>query len=77
MAERLTTGESCPLLLDDVTAQTDPVRTPPILDLLHGLSTTHQVVVFSQEDDVAAWARANLRGERDSLVELDATAVGP
>ncbi len=69
MAEILTT-DSCPLLLDDVTVQSDPVRTQAVLDVLKEVSADHQVVLFSQEDDVASWARANLGG-RDRLVELE------
>jgi hypothetical protein len=77
MAEHLTNGESCPLLLDDVTAQTDPERTPCVLELLHCLSESHQVVLFSQEADVAAWAKGRLTGARDSFIELDPALVAP
>jgi DNA repair protein SbcC/Rad50 len=58
-----------PLLLDDVTAQSDPVRTRSILAVLHEISADHQVVLFSQEADVKAWAEQHL-GERDRLVLL-------
>jgi DNA repair protein SbcC/Rad50 len=59
-----------PLLLDDVTVQSDPVRTRAILDVLHEVSADHQVVVFSQESEVKEWAESRLDGGRDSLVLL-------
>lgn len=68
MAEILTT-ESSPLLLDDVTVQSDAKRTEAVLGVLHQVSRDHQIVLFSQEDEVAEWARRHL-GNRDSLVEL-------
>jgi DNA repair protein SbcC/Rad50 len=64
-----------PLLLDDVTVQSDPVRTRALLDVLHEVSTDHQVVLFSQEDDVKAWAEQHL-GVRDGLVLLPPLGVG-
>jgi len=77
MAERLTDGESCPLLLDDVTAQTDAERTPYVLELLHSLSDRHQIVLFSQEDDVAAWAKTCLTSANDKFIELDPSFIAP
>ena len=58
-------GESAPLLMDDVTVQSDRVRTTAILQVLHVLSTSHQIVLFTQEDDVLEWAKVNLRGPND------------
>lgn len=52
-----TTGESCPLFLDDVTVQADPGRTQAILDLLLDLSGDRQIVLFAQDPVVAEWAR--------------------
>lgn len=70
MAEILTTeGTRCPLLVDDATVQSDPRRTLAILDVLHEVSREHQVVLFSQEDDVANWAQSSL-GPRDRLLSL-------
>ncbi|KRA37895.1 MULTISPECIES: AAA family ATPase [unclassified Nocardioides] len=64
-------GESAPFVLDDVTVQSDADRTIAILQMLHALSRTHQVVLFTQEAEVVDWARANLGdGEWDSLVAL-------
>lgn len=70
MAEILTTGgANCPLLLDDSTVQSDPQRTRAMLEVLRDVSTDHQVILFSQEDAVAAWAQGNL-GTRDRLLSL-------
>lgn len=78
MAEHLVTEpETAPLILDDVLVQTDPQRSRRFLDLLHELSGERQVVLFSQEEDVLAWAREELDGEVDRLVELDSDAVAP
>lgn len=50
LAEHLcATGESAPLLLDDVTVQADGDRARGMLELLHALSAERQVVLFSQE----------------------------
>lgn len=73
LAQRLTTtGEKAPIILDDVTVQSDADRTVAALDLLHELSTDHQVVLFSQEDEVLRWAEAQLDPSADRLVRLDA-----
>jgi DNA repair protein SbcC/Rad50 len=72
MAEILSLPDTrCPLLLDDVTVQSDPVRTRAILDVLHEISSDHQVILLSQEDEVTSWAERHL-GERDELVKLPA-----
>lgn len=72
LAEHLvTTDEPAPLLLDDVTAQSDDERTEAILDLLMELAATHQVVLFTQETMVRDWARTHLNGHDHRLVVLD------
>jgi uncharacterized protein YhaN len=63
-------GESSPLMFDDVTVQTDSVRTSAILDLLNEISRERQVIVFSQEEDVRRWAESNLGQDRNALVKL-------
>lgn len=74
MAEHLvTTGEPILLLLDDPTVQADRQRTEAIMGVLHRLSADRQIIVFSQEDEVHAWARASLPPE--ALIELDPAAV--
>jgi uncharacterized protein YhaN len=65
-----TTGETAPLLLDDVTVQSDADRTRAILDLLHRESARRQVILFSQEEEVLTWARERLRAPRDGVIEL-------
>jgi uncharacterized protein YhaN len=64
-------GEPCPLLLDEVTVHSDARRTESLLSLIHRISTTHQVLLFTQEDQVADWARNSLRSPQDQLLELD------
>lgn len=64
-------GESAPFVLDDVTVQSDADRTIAILQMLHALSRTHQVVLFTQEQEVVDWGRANLVDEDwDSVIAL-------
>jgi len=71
MAEHLvTTQESAPLLLDEVTAQSDPERKLRMLDVLHTLSADRQIVLFSHDAEVMEWAALALREPRDRLVRL-------
>jgi exonuclease SbcC len=65
-----TTGESAPIILDDVTVQSDAERTVGVLDLLHDLSHDHQVVLFSQEDEVLHWAEGALKAPTGRLICL-------
>jgi uncharacterized protein YhaN len=75
MAEHLvTTDERAPLLLDEVTAQSDATRKRQLLEVLHQISLDRQVILFSHDDDVAEWAAANLDSARDRLVRLDRAA---
>jgi exonuclease SbcC len=72
LAERLTTtDETAPVILDDITVQSDTDRTVAALDLLHELSAEHQVVLFSQEDEVLRWAEECLRPPSDRLIRLN------
>jgi DNA repair exonuclease SbcCD ATPase subunit len=74
LAEHLTRpGETCPLILDDVTAHCDDERTRAVLDTLYAISRERQVILFSQEPQVREWAEANLREPHDRL-RLLATA---
>jgi hypothetical protein len=68
-------GEVCPLVLDDVTTQSDRERSLAILALLHEVSRERQVILFTQEDDVLAWAEENFRDPSDRLVLLDPRLV--
>ena len=67
--------ETCPLILDDVTVQSDSTRTRAILDTLLALSEERQVIVFSQEDEVLEWAEKNLHEPAHSLVRLNPIPV--
>jgi len=72
LAEYLVTdGLSCPLLFDDVTVHADRDRTAAILDLLLGASARHQVIVFTQQEQVRDWARKHLTEPGHRLIELD------
>jgi DNA repair protein SbcC/Rad50 len=74
MAQHLvTTGETAPFLLDEVTAQADERRKAAMLDALHAMSRERQVILFTHDRDVVEWARLHLDGERDRLVELVAS----
>jgi exonuclease SbcC len=69
----VTTGETSPLFLDEVTAQADDGRRDALLGLLHDLSRDRQVVVFTHDPRIAEWAAGHLDTERDALVNLDQT----
>ena len=78
MAEHLvTTDESAPLLLDEVTAQSDPERKLRMLDVLHELSADRQIVLFSHDAEVMDWAALALREPRDRLIRLGVEAMSP
>ena len=63
--------ESAPLFLDDATVHIDTGRTMRFLELLLALSQERQIVVFSQEEEVRAWAEDRLVGDaRHRLIEL-------
>jgi recombinational DNA repair ATPase RecF len=66
----VTTGEPCPLILDDPTAYADATRTSAVLQVLHVISAERQIVVFSHDAQVLEWARHALTGPCDKLVEL-------
>jgi uncharacterized protein YhaN len=68
-------GETCPLLLDDVTVQADPERTVAILEMLLAEAAGRQIVLFAQEPLVADWAAERLAGaDRHAVVALPAPA---
>jgi DNA repair protein SbcC/Rad50 len=76
MAQHLvTTGEHAPLLLDEVTAQCDGDRKRELLEVLHHLSGERQVILFTHDDEVAAWAETALHAPDDRLVALPAPAA--
>lgn len=58
LAQVLSAGhETCPVLLDDPTVHADSSRKTEILDYLLAVSHEHQVIVFSQEQEVLDWAK--------------------
>jgi hypothetical protein len=72
MAQHLvTTHERAPLLLDEVTAQSDSGRKRELLNVLHQLSAERQVVLFTHDDEVVAWAEHALHEPQDRVVRLD------
>ena len=54
-------GESCPLLLDDVTLRSDKRLKITILEISKALSADRQVALFTQKDEVLEWAGQNLQ----------------
>jgi DNA repair exonuclease SbcCD ATPase subunit len=71
MAQHLvTTAESAPMLLDDVTAQADSDRREAILDMLLTMAADRQLVLFTHDDAVRAWAERRLAGDPHRLIEL-------
>jgi DNA repair exonuclease SbcCD ATPase subunit len=70
----VTTGEPAPIVLDDVTVQSDECRTVALLELLHEVSADRQVILFSQEGVVDEWARRRLDAENDRRIELHTAA---
>jgi exonuclease SbcC len=71
LAQRLTTtDERAPIILDDTTVQSDASRTVAAIELLHELSVEHQVVLFSQEDEVVQWAEQNIHAPSDRVTYL-------
>lgn len=75
MAEHLvTTDERAPLILDEVTAQSDAQRKVQLLEVLHRLSAERQVILFTHDDEVVAWAEQALHDPQDRLVRLEAAS---
>lgn len=64
--------ETVPLIFDDVTTQSDAVRTEAVMELLHELSSEHQVILFTQEDEVLDWASKHVDPDRDRIISLAA-----
>ncbi|MBB2989655.1 hypothetical protein FHR72_001118 [Mycolicibacterium iranicum] len=63
-------AETAPLIFDDVTTQSDNTRTVAVMELLHELSTEHQVILFTQEEEVVEWAQQNIEPPRDKTIAL-------
>ena len=71
LADHLTGNHNtCPLILDDVTVHADLARTRDILDLLLNIARHRQVILFTQEEQVAAWARKHLKPPEHTIHAL-------
>ena len=64
------TSQSCPLILDDALAASDRQRKHDLLETLLAVSESTQVILFTHEEDVCAWARERLVSEPHKLTEL-------
>ena len=64
-------SQACPLILDDAVAASDSRRKQELLETLLAVSASTQVILFTHEDDVCAWARERLADEPHKLIELD------
>jgi uncharacterized protein YhaN len=72
LADHLTRpGEVCPLILDEPTSHFDAERTEAVLDLLLELAEERQVIIFSQESEVLAWAEEHASESPNRLVRLN------
>jgi len=61
LAEHLTApGETCPLILDDVTVHCDDERTVGILRTLQSISQERQIILFTMERRVLDWCTERL-----------------
>lgn len=76
LADHLTRNrDTCPLIVDDVTVHADATRTRSILDLLLEISQERQVIFFTQEEQVVAWAREYLTTPRNAIHALPSLAL--
>ena len=62
--------ETCPMILDDVLAACDAGRKEAVLTTLQAISREAQVILFTHEDDVLAWAKEHLSEPQDRVVVL-------
>ena len=77
LARHLTTpGENCPMILDDVVAACDAGRKVAVLETLRAISRETQVILFTHEDDVLAWAKEHLAEPEDRVVVLPPPVAG-
>ena len=67
--------EVCPLILDDAVGACDADRKQVLLETLHAVSAQTQVILFTHEKDVGAWARQRLSAPQDGLTELPRTGA--
>jgi ABC-type lipoprotein export system ATPase subunit len=65
------------MLLDEVTAQADAVRRGAILDMLLAMASGRQLVLFTHDEDVLAWAETNLVGASHRIIRLNGRTHAP
>ena len=71
MAQHLvTTGETAPLILDEVTAQADGTRRDALLGVFQELSRERQVILFTHDPRIGEWASRHLDPARDIVIPL-------
>lgn len=76
LADHLTRNhDTCPLILDDATVHADADRTGEILDLLLKVAQERQIILFTQENQVATWAQDNLTGPDHAVRKLTPVPV--
>ena len=76
LARHLTApGEVCPLLLDDALSGCDSRRAHAVLETLLAIADATQVVLFTHDDEVLAWARERLGAPRHCVIELEPPAT--
>lgn len=64
------------MIFVDTKTQSDSARTLAAIELLHELSTGHQVTVFAQEDEVDEWTQDCFDPDRDEIIALCAPWIG-
>ena len=76
MARHMTEeGEVCPLILDDVVSASDAERKRVVLETLFAISEYTQVILFTHENDVRAWAEERLAAPHSLLIKLNRPVV--
>ena len=77
MCEALSaSGETIPLCLDEPLLTADPQRRRMLVEFLHRLSATHQVIVTTADPDVAQSMR-DIAGDDCTLIELGFAEAAP
>lgn len=76
LVEHLTKNhDTCPLILDDVTVHADAARKEEIMALLLKIAEQRQVILFTQEQQIAEWAREHLSSPGHAIRTLEALSV--
>jgi ABC-type lipoprotein export system ATPase subunit len=58
------------MLLDEVTAQADADRREAILDMLLTMAAERQLILFTHDEAVLAWAERRLTAEPHRVIRL-------